>query len=483
MNFDHLKKILLLIAVFIFVSPAAAQRTGKQAEWNMFRGPNGSGFTEVINLPVEFGPEKNVLWKMPFPTGHSSPVLTGDLMFLTGFEDEKLFTICLSQDKGQVLWRKEAPRPRKEKLDSRNNPASPTPVTDGSSVFVFFPDYGLLAYDLKGNELWRLPLGPYNNLYGMGSSPVLADNKVILVCDQNTNSFIIGVDKKSGKTVWKKDRPEAKSGHSTPIVHLAENGETEVLVPGSFMLIAYSVETGERIWWTGGLPFEMKSTPVIQNDLLFINGYASPMNQPGNQVKIPTWEEAKKLYDTDKNGLLSKEELPEEPVYGWMDFVDLAQDGFLDKTDWNYFEAALASLNGMLAIRLGGSGDMTESNSVWAYRRAVPQLPSPLIYNDVLYMLNDGGFVTTFKPASGEVIQRSRLRGSGTQFYASPVAGGGKVFIVSRKGKVTVLKQGGSLETIAVSDLEEECYATPAIAEGKIYIRTVRMLYCFGLNK
>lgn len=471
-----LSVLLLSVAVF------AQKKTGF-LEWPQFRGPNGSGVRETTGLPSEFGPDQNVVWKRTLPTGHSSPILIENYIFLTACEEEKLLTICLNRKNGDILWRREAPRPRKEKLDFRNNPASPSPVTDGQHVYVFFPDFGLLGYDFDGKELWRLPLSPFDNMYGMGASPVLAKDKVILVCDQNTGSYIIAVNKNDGKVSWKKDRPEAKSGHSTPVVYSPEGEETQILAPGSFLLISYSVRNGNRLWWTGGLSFEMKSTPVISNGVVFINGYASPLNQPENQVEIPTFKQALSKFDADKNGKLIKDELPEESVYEWFSFVDLAQDGFLDAQDWDYFQAALASLNGMLAIRLGGKGDVTESHTLWQYRRKVPQLPSPLMYKNILYMIDDVGFMTSLKPENGELINEGRLRGAGSKFFASPVAADDKIFIVSLRGKICVLKPDGSLEIVALSDLKEECYATPAIGEGRIYIRTVNTLYCFGLDE
>ena len=475
--------LLIMPAVFFcFALSSPGEGNTKTVDWPQFRGPNGSGVFETSNLPLSFGSDKNVIWKTALPPGHSSPVLTNELIFVTAVKDETLLTICIDRGDGKILWQKEAPRPRRQKIDGRNNPASPSPVTDGERVFVFFADFGMLAYDLSGNELWRLPLGPFDNLYGMGASPILAEGNVILVCDQNDNSYIIAADKESGKTAWKTDRPEAKSGHSTPIVYKSENGETQVLVPGSFLLSAYSAGTGRKVWWVGGLSFEMKSTPVIQDGVLFINGYATPLNQPDEQVKIPPFDQALSRYDADKDGKLDKEELPDEQPYGWFSFIDVNGDGFLDSGDWNYFEAALASLNGMLAIRLGGRGDMSRSSHVWQYRRSVPQLPSPLLYKNVLYMINDGGTVTTFEPENGEVIAQGRLKGAGTRFFASPVAADDKVFIVSRRGIVSVLGSGGGLDVMASNDLKELCYATPAIAEGRIYLRTEKTLYCFGLN-
>jgi len=475
-----MKKTVLFHVFLFFIFTIVAWGASESVDWPQFRGPNGSGVSGTTGLPHEFGPDKNVIWKTALPTGHSSPVLTEEFIFLTACEEETLLTFCLNRQNGEIVWQKEAPRPRIEKIDSRNNPASPSPVTDGERGYVFFPDFGLLAYDFKGNELWRLALGPFNNAYGMGASPILADNKVILVIDQNTDSYIVAVDKNSGRQMWKTVRPEAKSGHSTPIVYSPDGGQEQILVPGSFLLTAYAARTGEKIWWVGGLSFEMKSIPVVQDGVLFVNGYATPLNQPGSQVEIPAFALALEKFDKNNDKKLTAEELPEGSPYNWLEFIDYSGDGALDAEEWNYFEAALASLNGMLAIRLGGRGDMSDSNIVWQYHRSVPQLPSPLLYKNVLYMLNDGGVVTTFKPENGEVITEGRIPRAGSHFYASPVAADEKIFIISLRGIVSVLKPGGGLDLLAQNELGEQCYATPAFAEGKIYLRTVNTLYCFG---
>ena len=487
------KKRIRLFALFFVVLVSGALVTGAVAiqrrdssdrlEWPMFRGVNGSGVSDTTGLPLEFGPDTSVIWKIPFPAGHSSPVIAGDRLFLTAEEGTDLMTICLDRRTGKTMWRKKAPRPRRTEIDQRNHPASPSPVTDGQSLYVFFPDFGLLAYDLDGNELWRFPLGPFDNFYGMGASPVVAGNNVVLVCDVKVDSFLIALNKKTGKLAWKTLRPEAKSGHSTPIIYKPQDNEVQILVPGSFFLMAYSAATGKKLWWVGGLSFEMKSIPVIKNDILYINGYASPLNQPDQQKTVPEFSEAQKLYDKNRDGKLSGDELPRESPYDWLQFCDLDGDNMFSAADWNYFQAALASLNGMLAIRLGGKGDMTEKNSVWQYRRSVPQLPSPLLYKNVLYMLSDGGIVTCFNPDDGEVISQGRIRGAGSHFYASPVAADGKVFIISLRGVVTVLAPDGQRTVLSQTELREECYATPALVDGKIYLRTVKTLYCFGLEK
>jgi outer membrane protein assembly factor BamB len=462
-----------LVALLLAAADASAQ------DWSRFRGPNGSGVSASRGLPLEFGPATHVIWTTGLPVGYSSPIFGGDRIFLTGARDSTLVTIAIDRATGKIFWERDAPRDRTEKLDPRNGPASPSPATDGAGVFVFFADYGLLAYEADGRERWRLPLGPFNNVYGMGASPVVVGDLVVLVCDQSTNSFILAVDKRTGAVRWRTPRPEAKSGHSTPIVYQSPGGATEILVPGSFMLTAYST-AGEKLWWVGGLSFEMKSTPVIEGDTLYINGFGAAENQPDAKVTVPPTDEIMAARDADRDGKLTGDELPDRRARTWASFMDLDGDGGINAIEWDYYRAALATENGMLAIRLGGRGDMTGTAVRWKYQRAVPQLPSPLLYQGVLYMVNDGGIVTSFKPDTGEVIAQGRLKGAIDKYFASPVAADGKIFMVSETGKVAVLRPSGQLDPVAVNDLGEECYATPAIVDGRIYIRTKTRLFAFG---
>ena len=347
---------------------------------------------------------------------------------------------------------------------------------------MFFPDFGLMSYTFEGEERWHVPLGPFNNIYGMGASPVLVGDKVILVCDQNVGSFMVAVHKDTGEVLWEVQRPEAKSGHSTPVLWESPEGETQLILPGSFLLDSYDPDTGEKIWWVRGLSFEMKSTPVILDDIAYINGYGAPINQPGNQVFLRPFGEVVAERDVDGDGVINPEEMPQNRARNWFGLADLDVDGSLDSEEWAYLRAALESRNGMLAIRMGGRGDMTDENLIWEYNRAVPQLPSPLIYNNVLYMVNDGGIVTSFDPQTGEVIKQGRLKGAVDQYYASPIAADGKVFMLSELGMLSVLEPDGGLDPITVSDLDDLCYATPAIADGRIYVRTRGTLYAFGLS-
>src|SRR5438552_1540264 len=189
------------------------------ADWPQLRGPNGSGLCPSCGqLPTEFGPQKNVLWKTELPEGKSSPVLAGDRIFLTASERDDLITMCLSRTTGKVQWRRSVRAARREAQNPLNHRAAPTAVTDGTRVFVFFADFGLIAYDFAGKQRWQLPLGPFNSQHGVVASPVYADGRVILVCDPDTDSYIIAVDADSGKIAWKKPR-DVINGYSTPIIY------------------------------------------------------------------------------------------------------------------------------------------------------------------------------------------------------------------------------------------------------------------------
>ena len=475
---------MILRAVLMLTLAIATAPPGEPGEWARFRGPNGSGVAEVSGLPVEFGPTRNLIWKTDLPQGYSSPIVYGNRIFLTGVRDRRLVSFAVDRTTGKVLWEREAPRNRTEKLDQRNHPASPSAATDGKRVFFFFADYGLLAYDVNGKELWRHPLGPFNNVYGMGASPIVVDDVVVLTCDQSIGSYIAAFDKDNGRERWRTPRVEARSGHSTPVIYTPPGGRPQIVVPGSFLLSAYDPRDGRRLWWVGGLSFELKSTPVISGDTLYINGFGSPENQPGAMLAVMPTTEVFASRDANKDGKLTPDELPTAHARESLPFFDLNGDKAIDRTEWDYYKAAMESENGMLAIKLGGTGDMTATAVRWRYQRGIPQLPSPLLYERALYMVNDaGGLVTILNPETGDLIRQGRLKVPGDRYYASPVAGDGKIYISSESGKVLVLPPGGGLDALAVNDLQDNIYATPALVDRRIYIRTVNSLYCFGLSQ
>jgi len=449
------------------------------SDWDRFRGPNGSGVNEAQGLPTEFGVDKNMRWRVALPPGHSSPILVGDRIFLTAYEGDKLLTFSLERATGKILWRREAPKARSEKIDKRNSPASPSPATDGKNIYVFFGEYGMVSYGFDGNERWRVPLGPFNNVYGMGASPVVVDDKVVLVCDQSSGSFIAAFSLADGKERWSTPRPEALSGHSTPSI-LKSGGKSLIVAPASFRMDVYSADTGESVWFIHGLASEMKSVPVIDGDTIYINGYNAPENDPGKQVAIAPFEEVLKTSDKNGDGKISLAEAPDQRTKTYFPYIDLNGDGVLDAYEWKMYAAIMGATNSLMAVKIGGHGDVSATAVEWKFHKSIPQLPSVVKYRGVIYMINDSGVLTTLDAKTGEVFKQARLRNVSDKYYASPVASDGKIYFASQSGTVAVLKAGGDQEMLAANKIDEDIYATPAIADGRIYLRTVSFLYCFG---
>lgn len=482
----------------LFLCAAAAQLAlaapASPADWPMFRGPQGAGVSESASIPTTFGPATNVLWKTPLPFGHSSPVIIGDRIFLTGAEGGnlqdsgraekvidaggKLFTFCLDKSSGKILWRREAPRPRIEIYQRTNSPASPSPASDGRSVFVFLADYGILAYGLDGNELWRTPLGPFNNVNGHGSSPIVWRDLVILVCDQDTNSYIIALDKKTGRQRWRAERPEVTRSYVTPLVVEVPNAAPELIVPGAYQVTAYHAATGEKLWWTRGFSWQPKSLPILHDGIVYVHGWEGG-GEAETPTETPTWEQTLAQFDKNADAKLTPDEVDERMRRSFYT-LDLDGKGHLLQRDWDFYRARRAARNTLLAIRPGGRGDITQSHILWRMQKFLPNVPSPLIYRGVLYLVKDGGILTTLDPKTGSIHKQGRLTGALDTYYSSPVAAAGRVLLVSQNGVATLVKAAPDWEIESTLDLDEPVLATPAILDGRIYLRTRGHLYCFG---
>jgi outer membrane protein assembly factor BamB len=395
-------------------------------------------------------------------------------------DEGRLLTICIDRLTGKVLWEREAPRPRREKYQPTNTAASPSPVTDGRQVFVFFGDFGLIAYGVDGAERWKLPLGPFNNPNGHGSSPILFEDMVVLLCDQDTNSYLLAVDKQSGKVRWKTDRPDVTRSYSTPAVFVPKNGPAELIIPGSYQLASYEARTGKKLWWIGGLSWQPKSLPVVDGETIYAHWWEN-----GGEAEQPT--ETPSFADTlaqfDKNGdsKISLEEFAPDPRLqrGFGD-NDLDADGFVDQRDWEYYRSRRAARNALLAVRPGRRGDLTGGSEVlWRMQKYLPNTPSPLLYQGVLYLIKDGGILTAIDPKTGQILKQGRLPGAIDTYYASPVAGAGQIYVMSQTGKLTVLKAGADWEPLAMNEFGEESFSTPAIVGDRFYVRTKAALYSF----
>ena len=437
------------------------------ADWPMFRGPNGAGVAlDDVAYPAAF----RTVWKTAVPEGLSSPVVAGSRIFVTGLDGGRFVLAALDRVSGAPLWRRTVERQRTEKLHKLNHSASPSVACDGNSVVAFFPDFGLVAYSVSGEERWRTPMGPFNNAYGMGVSPVIAEGKVVLIVDQSQGSYAAAFSMANGEQVWRVARKEALSGHSTPVVH----GKW-VIAPGSLRMEAYEIATGKVAWGVEGLPAEMKSVPVVHGDLVLVHGFNTPENDAGKLLTIPSFAEVLKMFDKDGDGKLSKSEAPSAHVTSSWIYLDLDSNGSLDNGEWEQYARTMRAENALLAYKIGGG-------LVWKFLRSIPQLPSPLVYRGVLYMINEGGVLTTLDASTGKLYKQARLRGEADKYYASPVAADGKIYVTSHTGKVSVLKAGAEQELLAVNEVEEDVLATPALVDGRVIIRTKGAVYCYGVK-
>ncbi len=459
---------------------AGALSATPSTEWDRFRGPNGSGVSSDTGIPERLGPETNVVWRTELPEGNSSPVFGKDSIFLTGFEGDKLFTLSLDRESGRVKWRREITRTRSGHLREPNNPASPSAATDGERVFTFFQDFGLLAYGPDGNELWRRELGPFNNPMGLGASPLYVNGKVIQVCDSETGSFILAVDAATGKTAWRKDRPFSLRGFSTPVLWQPPEGNLQLLLAGSYELKAYDVDSGEIVWFVRSLTWQLKPTPVMDEDTIYVLGWAGSADL-GQQEDVPPFAEILAQADADSDGKLSPVEADRviKGAQKKFDSLDLDLSGWMEERDWEHHRRKRSVVNAVQAIRLGGKGDMTKSAIKWRYYKTLPNVPSPLLLGDVLYLVKDGGIVTALDKRTGEVTKQGRLREAMDRYFASPVAADGKIFMAAETGKISVLDPGPEWEVRRVNDMGEEIWATPVITDGRLYVRTREALYCF----
>ena len=493
------RSVAAAIAISSVACSVRAQSTGA-SDWSQFRGPNATGVAVTSKgPPIEFGPEKNLLWKTVVPAGHSSPVFWRDRIFLTAFDGERkqLLVMGLDRATGRELWRKDVPYESLGPVHALSTPATATPVVDGERVYAYFVQAGLFAFTLDGAPAWQLALPAAQVRFGSGTSPILAGDLVILSRDTTANPKLLAVDKKSGAIKWQADREvmmpnPPHSSYSTPVV-----AGNEVVVHGMFNITAYDAATGEKRWWvrapTGGT-----STPAVAGGLIYVGAW-SPFGEADQMPPLPDFPAVLARHDTDKSGTINQAELkaaaltlfarPEVPNVPGASMavpfitVDMDKNGELTAAEWAGLLAFVAQASvehGLLAIKPGGTGDVTGTHVVWRENRAIPEVPSPLVYENRVYYVRNGGILTCLDTANGRVVYRTRLGAPGP-YFSSPIAAGGRVYIGSGEGLLTVFAPGDELKVLARNTLGETLYATPAVSpEGVLYVRTPTALYAFA---
>jgi outer membrane protein assembly factor BamB len=448
-------------------------------DWPRFRGPNGDGFPADDKAPAEFSLERNLAYKVSLPGGHSSPILVDGRLYLTGYEEDERFVLCYDSANGKELWRRGTKKNRSETVHPLNGPTTPTPTTDGTNIYAFLPEFGLISYTLDGKERWRTLLGPFDTIQGVATSPVHVDGNVIVFIDQPQDSYIQAFDAQNGKQRWKVERPSGLlGGYSTPLVYKPSKGPAQLVISGAVELTGYQASTGERLWWIRGLTFAPAAPPILHGDTVFT---VEPNSEPDVFSRVAK-------YDKNKDGKVALDELSDEKIDEkiWSKIVKSIDhhygngDKAVDEAEWKLSLGASNNLGGLNAVRLGGSGDLTEKATKWRVMKGMPYVTSPLLYRDVIYIVRNGGILSSYNPANGEIYKQERVKEALGEYYASPVAAGGKVFLVNKEGKLSVVKAGAQWQTESVVDLGEQVIATPALANGRLYVRTATHLYCFG---
>jgi outer membrane protein assembly factor BamB len=435
--------LALIAAVSLGIATTGSSAAGNWPQW---RGPDGSGISTEKNLPAEWNPTKNIKWKTPIDgRGHSSPIVWDNKIFITtaiegdvvegakapkhmigdkefvhpdsiGANKKHTFkVIALNRDTGKILW--QAVAWEGTPYDDRHRKSSyaaSTPATDGKMVYAFFGSEGLYAYDFNGKLAWKVDLGKMGTL-GMGAaaSPIIFDNLVIVQCDEEngTASFIVALDKKTGKEVWKTPRKVQVSWSTPLLVKTAKRAE--LIASGTESIVSYDPATGKELWTHKGVESNAIPSPVANTEFVYLVA--------GYPAKIA------------------------------------------------------------MAIRLGGSGDLTGTPNVpWTYQKGTAYVPSPIAYGDYLYLTTDRGILTCIDAKTGEIKYEGGRIPIPATFTASPVAFDGKILMTSEDGDTFIVKAGPKHEIIGTNSVGEPVYASPAIADGRIYIRGEKHIYAIG---
>jgi outer membrane protein assembly factor BamB len=396
-------------------------------EWPGWRGPRGDGISGETGIPLEWGPTKNIRWKTPIPgKGHSSPIVWGDCVLVTTClekEGDRLL-LCLDRETGKVLWRRTvltAPLERKHRLNSY---ASSTPATDGERVYVTFlayPDMQVACYDFDGNRLWQTSPGKLLSRHGFCTSPVLHKNLLILNGDQDAKAYLVALDKKTGKEVWRADRPNRTRSYCTPIlIHTpAHPRQTQLVLSGSKSVTGYDADTGKLLWVIDGPTEQYVASLVYHQGILCLTAG-----------------------------------FPEYHLMG------IDPDGRGNITNSKYIVWHIPH----------------EENGP----RGAAYVPSPIAAHGLFFVVSDPGYLSCLEAKTGKRLWMEKL---GRRHSASPVRIGDHLLFTDDHGITYVIEAGRKFHLVRKNTFGEECYASPAVAHGALFYRTTGHLWCIGTEK
>ena len=450
-------------------------------DWPQFRGHNGTSISVGKSPPVAFSAEKNLLWRARLGDGVAAPIITNGRVFSTAMVGEQqLGVFCHDGATGRQLWKTDIATGPLPRITPPNSHASSTPATDGTRIYIYVSTIGLLALDAaNGREAWRHPLlkPAYLMDWGAAGSPIVHAGLVIFCQDDDLNPYVIAVDSGTGKLRWKTPRPDMLAGYALP--GLCDSGtRTDLIVAGSGKLKGYDPATGRELWTCNTLVRTIMTSPVVHEGVIYIA--VQSYGDATRTLKFALLE----WLDTNQDGKLARAEMPKEFLERF-DASDKNKNGVIDSDEIDTAFQHPGNLAGggniIQAIRGGGSGDVTKTHVLWNLDHKTPSnLSSPLLYNQRLYLVKSGGLSSCYDAKSGKTLwERTRLGNFG-DYYASPVAAGGKVYLAGRNGFVVVLQDGPELKLLGKNDVGEEIIATPAIADGRLFIRSRESLFCFS---
>lgn len=482
------------LCLFALVGTAGAY----QAEWPQFRGINSSGIAIGEAPPLKFGPGVNQLWKTPVGEGHSSPCIAGENLFITTCkkDSKELTVVCINRLDGTVKWERSVTVEKFERGHPSFNPASSSPATDGERVVAYFGSYGLICYDINGNQLWDVKMPVTASFAGNATSPAIHGDKVILYRGNLVDHFILAVDKKSGKEVWRKPQLE-KFQNEMSCTACPIRFKDQVIFHGARSIQSLRLSDGNPVWLTKAAT-TATSTPILTDNEVIIAAW-NKMGEPELRPEIPAFSDLIKKHDKDNNNQLSKSEWPalwifhrpqgqEAPLNGAkisLGLADSNRNGQFEEKEYAPLVQKIKSYrsgyktHGIMAIKLDSNGLVSSENKRVLFTRGIPEVPSPLYHKGLIYFVKNGGLITCLDLKSGRRVYQERTNGLGTH-YASPLIAGDYLFSPSGEGQISVITLGREPEIVAVNNLEDKVYATPAIVDGVLYVRTHSSLFAFG---
>ena len=488
---------------FTLIAIVATTASVHADDWPQFRGPNCTGISATSQpLPAKFSAIENVRWSVKVGDGVGSAIVAAGRVFVTAMTaDETVSLFAFDAATGKKLWQRDWPTGPLAEIHKTNSPASTTPAADGERVYFYFSTLGLLTVDAEtGRDVWRreLPTPFFVFKWGPGMSPVLYRDLVLLCQDDDLFPAIYAFDKASGQVRWKDERLDMAVNYSHPVVCTA-NGRDDIVVAGTGMLIGYDPETGRRRWHAKVLLRNIKTTPISLGGVVYISVQSGGIaNQWLASIdRATTGNNDSKLDKAEIQAFVGKQPIPEAFFAKTFDRGDLNKDGLLEGREMDIaflhpdnFAGVDYTVLGdnaaeqlIVAVRGGGDGDVTPSHVLWKHKtRYTDHIVSPFVSDGRMLLIKEGGISTVFETKGGTPLRGATRVGAGGTYFASPVLGDGKIYLAGENGTVVVLKNSADYEELARNDMGESILATPAIADGRLFIRTRTRLVCVAAD-